>query len=164
MNKKVIVLQVDLYTRIVLTVIAISLAGMLLKPLCAVRSAEAEPKEVKEIKDVNIAMINGQPPEIALPLRVSIARSKTLGVKIEESVTVPVSIEQPETLDVNITKSDTLPVSITKSDVLPVSITAPSVMDTRVIDSITVPVDVVGPIPVPVIQTVRRSRPGLEGE
>jgi hypothetical protein len=164
MNKKVIVFQLDLYTRIVLTIIAVSLAGLLLKPLCATRTVEAEPKEIREIKDVNIALINGQPPEIASPLRVNIARSKTLGVKIEEAATVPVSIEKSEVLDVNIAKSETLPVSITKSDVLPVNITAANVIDTRVIDSITMPVEIVGPSPMPVVQTMRRIKPGAEGE
>ncbi len=160
MNKKVIVFQLDLYTRIVLTIIAVSLVGLLLKPLCATRTVEAEQKEIREIKDVNIALINGQPPEIASPLRVNIARSKTLGVKIEEAATVPVSIEKSEVLDVNIAKSETLPVNITKSDVLPVNITAANVIDTRMIDSITMPVEIIGPSPMPVVQTMRR--PSLE--
>ncbi len=160
MNKKVIVLQLDLYTRVMLTIIAVSLAGLLLKPLFATRTVEAEPKEVKEIKDVNIALINGQPPEIASPLRVNITRSKTLGVKIEEAETRPVAIEKSAVLDVNIAKSDTLPVSITRSDVLPVNITAANVLDTRVIDSITVPIEIIGPSPMPVVQTTRR--PSME--
>jgi hypothetical protein len=164
MNKKVIVLKVDLYTRVVLTIIAVSLVALLFKPLFTIGTAEAESKEARTIQDVNIAMINGQPPEIATPLRVNVARSKTIGVKIEDSSTVPVSIQEPETLNVNIAKSDTLPVSITKSEVLPVTISAPDVIDIRVIDSITVPVDVVTPVPLPVVQTIRRVRGSYEGE
>ena len=159
MKKNVIVLQIDTYTRIVLTVIAVSLAGMLLKPLFAVLPAVAQPKDLKkEIQDVNIALISGQPPEVALPLRVNIARARTLGVKIEESPTLPVAIEKSATVPVSIEKPDALTVNIAKSETLPVSIAAPPVLDTRVVDSITMPVEITGPFPVPVIQTVKRIR------
>jgi hypothetical protein len=159
MKKNVIVLQIDPYTRIVLTIIAVSLAGMFLKPLFAVLPAVAQPKDLKkEIQDVNIALISGQPPEVALPLRVNIARARTLGVKIEESPTLPVAIEKSATVPVSIEKPDALTVNIAKSETLPVSIAAPDVLDTRVVDSITMPVDITGPFPVPVIQTVKRIR------
>ena len=159
MKKNVIVLQIDPYTRIVLTIIAVSLAGMFLKPLFAVLPAVAQPKDLKkEIQDVNIALISGQPPEVALPLRVNIARARTLGVKIEESPTLPVAIEKSATVPVSIEKPDALTVNIAKSETLPVSIAAPDVLDTRVVDSITMPVEITGPFPVPVIQTVKRIR------
>jgi hypothetical protein len=159
MKKNVIVLQIDPYTRIVLTIIAVSLAGMFLKPLFAVLPAVAQPKDLKkEIQDVNIALISGQPPEVALPLRVNIARARTLGVKIEESPTLPVTIEKSATVPVSIEKPDALTVNIAKSETLPVSIAAPDVLDTRVVDSITMPVEITGPFPVPVIQTVKRIR------
>ena len=159
MKKNVIVLQIDPYTRIVLTVIAVSLAGMLLKPLFAVLPAVAQPKDLKkEIQDVNIALISGQPPEVALPLRVNIARARTLGVKIEESPTLPVAVEKSATVPVSIEKPDALTVNIAKSETLPVSTAAPDVLDTRVVDSITMPVEITGPFPVPVIQTVKRIR------
>ena len=159
MKKNVIVLQIDPYTRIVLTIIAVSLAGMLFKPLFAVLPAVAQPKDLKkEIQDVNIALISGQPPEVALPLRVNIARARTLGVKIEESPTLPVAIEKSATVPVSIEKPDALTVNIAKSETLPVSIAAPDVLDTRVVDSITMPVEITGPFPVPVIQTVKRVR------
>jgi len=159
MKKNVIVLQIDPYTRIVLTIIAVSLAGMFLKPLFAVLPAVAQPKDLKkEIQDVNIALISGQPPEVALPLRVNIARARTLGVKIEESPTLAVAIEKSATVPVSIEKPDALTVNIAKSETLPVSIAAPDVLDTRVVDSITMPVDITGPFPVPVIQTVKRIR------
>jgi len=159
MKKNVIVLQIDPYTRIVLTIIAVSLAGMFLKPLFAVLPAVAQPKDLKkEIQDVNIALISGQPPEVALPLRVNIARARTLGVKIEESPTLPVAVEKSATVPVSIEKPDALTVNIAKSETLPVSIAAPDVLDTRVVDSITMPVEITGPFPVPVIQTVKRIR------
>ena len=159
MKKNVIVLQLDPYTRIVLTVIAFCLAGMLLKPLFTVLPAVAQSKELKkEIQDVNIALINGQPPEVAVPLRVNVARAKTIGVKIEESPTLPVAIEKSATVPVNIEKPDALTVNIAKSETLPVSITAPDVLDARVVDSITMPVEITAPFPVPVIQTVKRAR------
>ncbi len=159
MKKNVIVLQIDPYTRIVLTIIAVSLAGMFLKPLFAVLPAVAQQKDLKkEIQDVNIALISGQPPEVALPLRVNIARARTLGVKIEESPTLPVAVEKSATVPVSIEKPDALTVNIAKSETLPVSIAAPDVLDTRVVDSITMPVEITGPFPVPVIQTVKRIR------
>jgi len=159
MKKNVIVLQIDPYTRIVLTIIAVSLAGMFLKPLFAVLPAVAQPKDLKkEIQDVNIALISGQPPEVALPLRVNIARARTLGVKIEESPTLSVAVEKSATVPVSIEKPDALTVNIAKSETLPVSIAAPDVLDTRVVDSITMPVEITGPFPVPVIQTVKRIR------
>jgi len=159
MKKNVIVLQIDPYTKIVLTVIAVCLAGMLLKPLFAVLPAVAQSKELrKEIQDVNIALINGQPPEVALPLRVNIARARTIGVKIEESPTLAVAIEKSATIPVSIEKPDTLTVNIAKSETLPVSIAAPDVLDTRVVDSITMPVEITAPFPIPVIQTVKRVR------
>lgn len=159
MKKNVIVLQIDPYTRIVLTIIAVSLAGMFLKPLFAVLPAVAQPKDLKkEIQDVNIALISGQPPEVALPLRVNIARARTLGVKIEESPTLPVAVEKSATVPVSIEKPDALTVNIAKSETLPVSIAAPDVLDTRVVDSITMPVEITGPFPVPVVQTVKRIR------
>jgi NACalpha-BTF3-like transcription factor len=159
MKKKVIVLQLDPYTRIVLTVIALCLAGMLLKPLFAVLPAVAQSKELKkEIQDVNIALINGQPPEVAVPLRVNVARAKTIGVKIEEAPTLSVAIEKSATVPVNIEKPDVLTVNIAKSETLPVSIAAPDVLDARVVDSITMPVEITAPFPVPVIQTVKRAR------
>jgi hypothetical protein len=176
MQKKVILFQVDLYTRILLTIIAFCLLGSLLKPLFSILPAEAELKQQKQdnkqqepkgglqkqIQDVNIALINGQPPEMAMPLRVNIARARTLGVKIEDSATLPVAIEKSETLPVSIEKPDSLAVNIVKSDVLPVNITAPDVFDTRIIDSITMPVQITAPIPVPVVQTTRRYRPAAE--
>ena len=58
MDKRVMHLQVDLYTRAILTVIAISLMGLLLRPLFAVKEAEAGTKS--NIQDVNIAKINGR--------------------------------------------------------------------------------------------------------
>jgi hypothetical protein len=157
MKKNVIVLQVDPYTKTVLTIIAICLAGILLKPLFAVLPAVAQSKELrKEIQDVNIALISGQPPEVALPLRVNIARARTIGVKIEESPTIPVTVEKSATIPVSIEKPDALTVNIAKSETIPVSIAAPDVLDTRVVDSITMPVEITGPFPVPVVQTVRR--------
>jgi hypothetical protein len=157
MKKNVIVLQVDPYTKIVLTIIAICLAGMLLKPLFTVLPAVAQSKELrKEVQDVNIALISGQPPEVALPLRVNIARARTIGVKIEESPTIPVTVEKSATIPVSIEKPDALTVNIAKSETIPVSIFAPDVLDTRVVDSITMPVEITGPFPVPVVQTVRR--------
>jgi hypothetical protein len=171
MQKKLILLQVDLYTRGLLTVIAFCLLGILFKPLFTILPAEAELKQQKQdgtqqetkgaqkqILDVNIALINGQSPEIALPLRVNIARARTLGVKIEDSSTLPVAIQKSETLPVSIEKPDTLAVNIVKPDVLPVNITAPDVFDARIIDSITMPVQIAAPIPVPVVQTTRRYR------
>jgi len=148
------------------------LLGILVKPLFTILPAEAESKlqqdakqqpaakePQRQIQDVNIALINGQPPEMALPLRVSIAKSRTIGVKIEDSATLPVAIEKSGTLPVSIEKPETLAVSITKPEVLPVTITAPDVLDIRLIDSITLPVEITAPTPVPVVQTIRRSRP-----
>ncbi len=159
MKKNVIVLHVDVYTKTILTVIAVCLAGILLKPLFVVLPAVAQSKELKkEIQDVNIALINGQPPEVALPLRVNIARAKTLGVKIEETPVIPVSVEKAATVPVSIEKPETLSVNITKTETLPVSIAGPEVLDTRVIDSITMPVKITAPFPVPVVQTIKRTR------
>mgnify|MGYP005861968137 FL=1 len=159
MKENVVVLHVDGYTKTMLTIIAMCLAGLLLKPLFTVLPAVAQSKDMKkEIQDVNIALINGQPPEVALPLRVNIARAKTLGVKIEETPVLPVTVEKAVTLPVSIEKPETLSVNITKTETLPVSIAAPEVIDTRVIDSITMPVKITAPFPVPVVQTVKRMR------
>jgi hypothetical protein len=177
MKKNTMVVQVDLYTRIVLTIIAVCLAGILIKPMFTVLQADAQPKELKkEIQNVNIALINGQPPEKALPLQVNITNERTIGVKIEEpallpvsvekSATVPVTIENPEALNVNIARSEVIPVSIEKPDaltvniaraeIIPVSIIAPDVLETRVVDSITIPVEITGPFPLPEVQTLPR--------
>jgi len=72
MQKKVILLQVDLYTRAILTIIALCLLGILVKPLFTILPAEAESKlqqdakqqpatkePQRQIQDVNIALING---------------------------------------------------------------------------------------------------------
>jgi len=171
MQKKVILLKVDLYTRVLLTIIALCLIGILFKPLFTILPAEAELKKQKkdanqqqakepqkQVQDVNIALINGQPPEIALPLRVHIARSKTLGVKIEDSATLPVAIEKSETLPVSIERPETLAVNIVKPEVLPVNIASPDVIAARIVDAVTLPVEIAAPIPVPVVQTIRRYR------
>ena len=177
MQKKVILLQVDLYTRALLTIIALCLMGILFKPFFTILPAEAESKQqkqdtkqqeakepLKQIQDVNIALINGQPPELALPLRVNIAKARTLNVKVEDSVTLPVAIEKSQTLPVSIEKPETLAVNIVKPDVLPVNLASPDVLDIRMVDSVTMPVEIIAPTPVPVVQTTRRYRPAVPEE
>jgi len=126
MKKKVVILKVDLYTRIVLTLIALSLGGILIRPLVVPTAADAQgaglqaPAARRTILDVNIAQINGKEPEVARPLRVSIAKSQTIpvditnpeaiGVRVEESSVVPVRLVEPETVSVEIVGPKPLPV------------------------------------------------------
>jgi hypothetical protein len=126
MKKRVVILKVDLYTRIVLTIIALALGGMLIKPIIIPAIAGAQGTGVQTtgtrgtILDVNIAQINGREPEMARPIRVSVARAQTIpvditnpeaiAVRLEESAVVPVSLVEPETVSVEIKGPKPLPV------------------------------------------------------
>ena len=140
MKKRIIVFKLDLYSRLMLSIIAFSLTILSIRSLIGIVNAQMEPKP---IQDVNIAMINGQPVELAIPLKVSISKSRTLPVKIEESDLIPVSLENPQVLTVNLSKPEVLSVNIVEPDVMPIS----------VVDPQTIPVEVVGPKPIPVIPT-----------
>lgn len=69
-------MKIDLYTKFVLTVIALALLGMLFKPIFVSKGANASDGygQKKEIVDVNIKEIGGVPFSVsmfpALPVRV----------------------------------------------------------------------------------------------
>lgn len=129
MKKKVIILKIDLYTRIVLTLIALGLGGILARSVFVPAVADAQGTGVQAtstrgtIMDVNIAQINGKEPEVARPLRVSVAKAQT----------IPVDITNPEAIAVRVEESSVVPV--------------------RLVQPETVPVEVRGPTPLPVVQT-----------
>jgi hypothetical protein len=126
MKKGVIIMKVDLYTQIVLTLIALGLVGILIRPIIVPGIADAQGTGTqgasarRTILDVNIAQISGKEPEIARPIRVSVARAQTIpvditnpeaiGVRVEESVVVPVRLVEPEIVSVDVTGPKPLPV------------------------------------------------------
>jgi hypothetical protein len=144
MKKRVIILRLDHYSRIILTIIAVSLMGMLCKSFFPVSKAEAE----LQVSDINIAMINGQPIDIATPFRVSIAKARSIPVNIENSITLPITVEKPETFAMR----------IVEPEVIPVTLISPEIINANVVGAITVPVELTGPNPVPVVQTIRRVK------
>jgi hypothetical protein len=126
MKTRVVVLKVDLYTRIVLTLIALGLGGILIRPIIFPAVVDAQGTGVQAtstrgtILDVNIAQINGREPEVARPLRVSVAKAQTIpvditnleaiAVRVEDSSVVPVRLVEPETVKVEVTGPKPLPV------------------------------------------------------
>lgn len=126
MKKRIIVLQVDLYTKVILTIIALALGGILIKLFLTPSLAGAQGSSTQPVNnrgaiiDVNIAQINGREPDIAKPIRVSVTRAQTIpvsvtnteaiGVKVEDPLIMPVSLVEPERLLVEVAAPKPLPV------------------------------------------------------
>jgi hypothetical protein len=64
---------------------------------------------------VNIAQINGKEPEVARPLKVSVAKAQT----------IPVDITNPEAIAVRVEESSVLPVRLVEPEIVSVEVTGP---------------------------------------
>jgi len=63
--------KIDIYTKVILTIIAICLLGSLIKPIIFPKKATAWQES---ILDVNIERISGRYIELAPPIRVEVVR------------------------------------------------------------------------------------------
>ena len=127
MKKRIVILKVDLYTRIILSLIALGLVGLLIRPAVIPGKAGAQGTAVQgggvapgTIMDVNIAQINGRDPDAARPIRVNVARSQTIPVDITNREAIGVTLEGPDVLPVRLVEPSVLPVDITGPRPLPV--------------------------------------------
>jgi hypothetical protein len=174
MKRKTVVLRIDLYTQIILTVIAVALVGSLLRPILSPTDVVAQ----GFVQDVNIASIGGKDPKAAGPIRVHVTKAETvpvniktpqllpvqivsaataLRVEITDSVLLPGSVEEPDVVPVGIVTRDPVPMAIVEPAVFPVTLTQTDPVSVGIVESVRLSVDVAGPLPVPTVETNIRS-------